>query len=286
MRLSVLTFNAGLLRFFGSLLEPAPHVRLRFEALAGALRATGAGVIAIQEIYRRDHRQRLHGMLADLYPFTSAREGRSLLLGDGLLILSRWPMQARLRQFANGTLEERWLGGRGVLAASLELENLGIRIFNVHATAGGLFAHPESAAVDAVRRRQIGEILAQADEVPEAIPILLGDFNAGPEASESNYGAIVDAGWVDCYAELNPGRSEPTWDPANALNRRGPHRSSPPQRIDHVFLRKGEVASRRLVPAGARLVFQEPMVRAGDSGFVTLSDHYGLQVELDLAASP
>lgn len=282
----MLTFNAGLLRLFGSLLEPAPHVTERFDALAGELRATGADVIAIQEIYRERHRQRLCGALSDLYPFHAARGGRgfSLRLADGLLVLSRWPIEARLHRFASGAREERWFGDRGVLAASLAPEGRELRIFNVHATAGGLFSHPESRAADDVRLRQIAEILRLADEAPDAASMLMGDFNTGPGTSESNYQAILDSGWIDCYARLNPSRSDPTWDPANALNRRGPHQSSPAQRIDHVFLRRSDVERARVRPLEARIAFREPVVRLRDSSLVTLSDHYGLQVEMELGA--
>lgn len=286
MRLSLLTLNAGLLRPLGPLLEPAPHVTRRFRFLAEKLRASGADIVAIQEIYRARHRRDLCAALADLYAHHSDQASRAplLRLDHGLLLLSRWPMQARFHRLESGTREERWLARRGMIVASLALAGREVRVFNVHATAGGLLFHPEAAEVDAVRERQIAEVLSNADASPGAIPIAAGDFNAGPGASEGNYRAIVEAGWVDCYARLNPGRFEPTWEPGNALNRSGPHRTSPAQRIDHVFVRGGDIEAQCVRPVEARIVFQEPVVPVGNGRTVTLSDHYGLQVALELAA--
>jgi endonuclease/exonuclease/phosphatase family metal-dependent hydrolase len=189
-------------------------------------------------------------------------------------------MRAELRRFHAGTLEERWLAARGTLVAWISVDGIALRLANVHTTAGGLLRHPEAGAVDALRGRQIAEARAALDG--DGAAILAGDFNCGPGASFANYQAMLDAGWIDCSAAASD-FGEPTWDPGNPLNRGGPHRTSPAQRIDHVLARRADVETGRVRPLASRVVLREPRVAIGPGKAVPLSDHYGVQVELELA---
>ena len=97
-------------------------------------------------------------------------------------------------------------------------------------------------------------------------------MNAGLGVSEGNYMAFERGGYVDAYRASGAGERA-TWEPTNRLNASGPHRACPPQRIDHVFVRGPAVA-------GAGVVLDEEIVEVAGGTRVTLSDHYGVMVEL------
>ncbi|HVG24234.1 MAG TPA: endonuclease/exonuclease/phosphatase family protein [Thermoanaerobaculia bacterium] len=263
--LRLLTFNAGLLRAAGGLLQPAPFVNQRREALPHALGTTGADVIVLQEVY--DGRSR--AAIAAAFPHVSlpARTTRRLALQNGLMVASRQPLRTAFHRFRAGTLEERLFDRKGFSVTELQ----SLTIVNFHTTAGGLRRHPEDPLVERIRGRQIDEMLRVLDSA--AACVLAGDLNAGPGVSETNYRQLERAGFVDAWALHHPGSDGATWDPANPLNAGGPHQTSPPQRCDHIFLR-GPVTA-----LSSEIVLTEPIVDTGGRR-VTLSDHYGLTAML------
>jgi endonuclease/exonuclease/phosphatase family metal-dependent hydrolase len=108
---------------------------------------------------------------------------------------------------------------------------------------------------------------------------VLGDINAGPEASPDNYKYLLERGFDDTIVapdDMAASKTYVTWDNQNALNKRGPHANCPPQRCDHIFLNRGS----QLVVQERRRVLTEPVVPISESEMVTISDHYGLLVKL------
>lgn len=281
MMLDLLTFNVGLLRYLGALIMPAPHVDERLAALPQALRDSGADVIALQEIYEPAHCDLLASRVRDVYPYSFyPQTGWPLKLKSGLMMLSRYELVSTLHSFRAAPIDERFFADKGVLVSQLRVNSAPITILNLHTTAGGLLLRPEHFRIEEIRTHQINETLALATQDPGRIPIIVGDFNAGPEASPSNYAQFKSAHFIDTFARLNPGTVEVTWDPKNALNNTGPHRTSPRQRIDHAFVRDEDVNSTRIEPVEAQIVFQEPLVSIESGRKITLSDHYGLRVKL------
>jgi len=281
----VVTLNVGLLRWYAGLLQPTPYVEERFDALAPALIATGADTIAVQEIYERRHMLRLRQQLAHVYPHAAWGGWRPWpLISSGLALFSRSPIAHRFVPFRDGPIDERMFARKGVLVAVAQGKPR-IALLNVHTTAGGVLALPEDGRIERIRARQIAELLQLAADTDAALKIILGDLNAGPGVSDSNYRAFAQAGWVDAHSSVSTTTSEVTWDPSNPLNAGGPHESCPPQRIDHVFLRRADLERGVLTPVSSEVLFRTPSVRVGDTA-VTLSDHYGLRVLLDVAGEP
>src|SRR3954467_9150723 len=56
---TIVTFNAGLLRAFGGLLQPAPFVAERRAAIPPALAAAGGDIVVLQEVYGDANRRLL-----------------------------------------------------------------------------------------------------------------------------------------------------------------------------------------------------------------------------------
>lgn len=279
-RISLLTFNAGLLvvRLFGRVVaEPVPFVKERSRALASAIRKRDSHLVTLQEVFEPKKSQ-LASELATDYPY-SAGFTRSACLGagSGLLALSKTPISdIHYHRFPDVDIQERLFVEKGVLTFRLSLCDLIVDVAVVHTTAGGLI-HTESAKANGWRKKNIEQAISILDARGLQDKLLLGDFNAGPEASKENYEQVLQAGFMDSI-RIAGQECGPTWDPLNVLSLQGPHADCPPQRVDHIFLSAG--LAQKLLPKGATLTFKEPSVPT-DTGSVTLSDHYGLQVELE-----
>lgn len=282
--LSILTFNAGLLRVsvFGRVLaEPTPFMEERYAHMASEIGKVNADVVAIQEIFSDAHRDGLAAALGSQYQHISRIDRRWWPnLGNGMLLLSKYPVDhAEHRRFADVDIQERIFVSKGMLLASVRVPDFGpMQIAVVHTTAGGT-VHTESSCANANRSKNLKSVVGALREKDASLRLIVGDFNAGPEASSANYAEVLAEGFRD-VAIGTPVESRPTWDPKNPLNFLGPHSDSPAQRIDHVLIDETSRISVRV--ASAQLVFAEPCVPT-HSGVVTLSDHYGLSVCLALS---
>lgn len=273
--LSFLSYNAGLLRI-ASMYEPVPHVGARLAALPSVILGVEADVVALQEVYEPSQRAVITDGLAHAYPHRAYIPGGRVRFDSGLLTLTRHPHRSRLERFMRGALNERLFASKSVLVSELDVEGVGVvTVLNLHATSGGIFTPPDHPTILVERDHQIRQLLALADNA-RGIPVILGDFNAGPGVADANYRSILAAGFVDVFATLSPESAEPTWDPQNALNAGGLHSALPPQRIDHVFVRRSDLDAGVVTPADARVVFTETCVRLPRGAAVTPSDHYGI----------
>jgi endonuclease/exonuclease/phosphatase family metal-dependent hydrolase len=242
--LRVATLNVGLLRMqIGrfSIFEPVPRVAERMVGLPRFLRTLGVDVLALQEVFVRGYRRQLVHELAEVFPHAAAGVSHSWM-GNGLITLSRHPIEvSAFQRFRHDFLMVRPFATFGLLHTRIRRPGgATLEFFNTHLTAGP-FGDPERARVEAMRDRQIQQLIGAADAVAEksAPVIVAGDFNAGPGVSEANYRRFAEADFGDAFvrAERRGSALEATWTPENTLTRSGPHSTSPPQRIDHVFLR-------------------------------------------------
>jgi len=283
--LKILTYNAGLfrIRVFGrTLVAPAPHIEERFAALAPALLSSGADIIALQEVYDLEHRVSLIASLERAYPYRAAwPERRWGRMCSGLMLFSKYPIAAaQPHSFRDLPFDERLAVEKGMLSAEIDVGRFGrIGVTNCHHTSGGALWDPEGRLADRLRSRQYRQLFAMLSSTAPTRHLAIGDFNAGPEASGENYRELIASGYADAWAERHGSRSEPTWDPANPLNAKGPHRATSAQRLDHVLLSPGLAQAARV--AGAKIVFEQPCVELSGHPPVTVSDHYGLMVELE-----
>jgi endonuclease/exonuclease/phosphatase family metal-dependent hydrolase len=140
----------------------------------------------------------------------------------------------------------------------------------------------------AIRLRQvrfIAERIAELAPVRSALlpPVLMGDFNAEPEADEIRFLrglAVVDEESVffaDAWVYGADGSAGATFDRNNdyACVAREPSR-----RIDYIFVR-GPDAQLRGEPVKTELAFDKP--EAGASGKIWPSDHFGVVSDVHFA---
>jgi len=67
------------------------------------------------------------------------------------------------------------------------------------------------------------------------------------------------------HDSLHPSASDYTWDPTNRLNSDGPHHMCPPQRIDHLFVRRADIDSGRIRPISSDLCLEKEVVKGEDT---------------------
>jgi endonuclease/exonuclease/phosphatase family metal-dependent hydrolase len=283
MRLRILSLNAGLLELFGRSL-PVPFVPERLAALPEHVRKTGCDIALFQEVYNNPRRRWLAESLKDIYPFAIyPRKKRYFGLENGLMTLSRFPASGDLELFADAPLDETLFDSKGMLVTKHQIsKNIALNIVNLHTTAGGMFRLPEHQATDCIRSRQIRQILDRARTLGSPL-VVAGDLNAGPGVSEDNFRQMVEAGFVSLHDLLHGQTSEVTWDPENPLNSSGPHKACPPQRIDHFFVKSMELAQNHFKPVSSTICLKEPAVQIQGKMPFTVSDHFGICVEIDFS---
>jgi len=287
VRVRVLSLNTGLLKFIGRSV-PTPFVPERASALPGQLRDLKCDIVLLQEIYGYANRRRLAESLQDVFPSAIyPRKKRNFGFENGLMVLSRYPASGDLELFRDAPLHEALFDSKGMLITRHQLSSQTVlTVVNFHTTAGGMFAHPEDARTDEIRSRQVRQVLDRIRGLSSPV-IVAGDLNAGPGVSETNFRQILDAGFVSVHDLFHPASPDVTWDPINPLNSEGPHKACPPQRIDHIFIRAEDYRDNRIKPLSSVICLKEPAVQIKGEEAVTVSDHFGICVEIDVSsASP
>lgn len=195
-------------------------------------------------------------------------------IGSGVLFgnaaLSRWPIGAH-RVFPLPTLDSG--EGRSLLFAEIASPHGKIPFFVTH--LNWMFHH---GYVREAQVAAIAEHVKAAAPVAGLPPILVGDFNAEPEASEIRFlkGLQTIGGkstfFADCFAlaGVGPGITfDSTRNPFAAPTHEYP------RRIDYVFSR-GPDQHVRGKPLSARVVMEEVV------GGVAATDHYGVYAEVSI----
>jgi endonuclease/exonuclease/phosphatase family metal-dependent hydrolase len=204
----------------------------------------------------------------------AADYGNGLVMGNA--VLSRFPIvETRAFHLPDlGTGE-----GRAVVYALLDAPWGRLPVFVTH--LNWRFEHGH------VRLEQVASVVQRIDELAPPRggflpPVLMGDFNAEPDADEMRYlrGLHVRNGasvyFADAWVYAGDGTPGATYDPRNdyaRLNR------EPPRRIDYIFAR-GPDSEFRGEPLRAELCCTVP--QQGKDGLVWPSDHFGVYAELQM----
>lgn len=194
--------------------------------------------------------------------------GEGITLGNA--VLSRWPILAsRVRPLPNGGTDEN----RSITLAEIDSPHGKLPFFVTHLNwklHEGVVREEQVVAVAAF-------VMAEAP-IEGLPPILTGDFNAGPDASEIRFlkglqslqGKSVY--FADCFEQAGEGPGV-TFD--GIRNRFAAQYHEHPRRIDYVFTR-GPDKLVRGKPRSARVVFDTP------KGDVFASDHFGVFAEISM----
>lgn len=234
----------------------------RLPAIREGLRAVAPDVIGLQEVVRApgfDQGALVADGLGYAVAWGMASEGHGSPVGNA--ILSRWPIvRSEVIVLPNGGTDE----DRCLLFAELDAPFAKVPFFSTHLSWKVTDGHVRRLQVEAITRAV--EELAPVGEA--FCPIVVGDFNAAPEADEIRYltglgGPCVH--FVDAFAASGDG------SPGTTFSKRNPFAEplrEPERRIDYVFVRPDD--SLRGKPIEARVCFDE-----APSGTFA-SDHFGV----------
>lgn len=299
---TVVTYNLGLLRVFGSDYVPAVEARTRAApaALASFAASEKPRLVLLEEVWEDAAADAISRAMAPLGYAAVKPDVRSIIgLTSGLLLLVKDPLRVvewKFTPFARTTFVDSF-ARKGVLEAVIEDRAAGRR-FAVIGT--------HTVAVDTDNGRpkdqgQLDAIVSQADQIRTAVSarssggslpvLLLGDFNVGPGYVDAVYRRISGMEGLRESAEDMVGAAPlVTWDPANPLVKYGGYPNEPPAKIDHIFLLDG--GGLRWIPRAARVAMKEPqpgitLTPRGSTVPIPapLSDHYAFAAEVDLSAN-
>jgi len=205
--LDILTLNTGLLTYsiFGkTVLEPASFIQERLKGIIDHLKTSGADIIALQEIYHTDHKEKVISELSQLYPFSIYYQRITKLnigLPNGELILSKYPIEnPEFILFKDNIVTELIAADKGILLVDIKINDKIASLANIHVTAGGFIWHTESEVSNGIRSKQISQTIEILKKRKNNTLILLGDFNAGPNVSQVNYDQIINDGFLDTFS--------------------------------------------------------------------------------------
>ena len=208
--LKFLTINIGLLDYKingTTLFSNPPYSDKRIEYIPQEILLIDADIVAIQELYYEKHVIYLTNALKHVYPYSGRKSSlklyNALNMHNGLMILSKYEItDSQLLVHKQTAWIEYFFGEKATLISYIHIPNMGkFAIINTHPTAGG--GDPLRENVDAGRLFALKKTLELAQKSYEAgfTPVLIGDFNCGPECSSSNYEFILSNGYRDCYVE-------------------------------------------------------------------------------------
>lgn len=244
----------------------------RLPLIRAGIRALDPDLVGLQEIIHRDGRSQAEDIAAGLG--YEAAFGVAHDLGGGVqfgnAVLSRWPISSsRALPLPTGESDER----RSLVFAEIASPHGPIPFFVTH--LNWKFHH------GIVRERQvvaIAELVKAHAPIAGPPPILVGDFNAEPEAAEIRFlkGLQSLEGkstfFADCFALAGEG---PGFTYDSTRNPFAAPTHEYPRRIDYVFVR-GPDKDVRGKPLHARVVMEEV------HGGIAATDHYGVYAEITI----
>lgn len=299
---TVITYNLGLLRVFGSDFVPAVDARTKAAPAALARLVTDARpqIMLLEEVWEDTAADAITRELTPLgYAAVHPTDHTIIGLSTGLLLFVGQPLKVldwKFTPFAHTTFTDGFVR-KGVLQVGLEDTSSGAR-FALVGTHTVAVDTNNGAPTD---KGQIDAIMRQADQVRAVVTerasggsfpvLLLGDFNVGPGYADAAYRRFASVSGIRETGEsLFPGAPLVTWDPGNPLVKYGNYPNEPAAKIDHVFLLDGGIL--RWFPSAARVLMTDPVpglafVPKGAAAPVPspLSDHYAFEAVVELAAS-
>ena len=244
----------------------------RLGLIRAGIQRLSPDLVGLQEVIEHEGRSQADDIAQDLGYATAF--GTAHDLGGGVrfgnAVLSRWPVaSARVMPLPTGETDER----RSLLLAEIDSPHGKLPFFVTH--LNWKLHH------GFVRELQVAAVAAHVKATAPIAglpPVLVGDFNAEPDATEIRFlrGLHALGGtstyFADCFGITGEGRGI-TFDAARNPFAAPTH--EPPRRIDYVFVR-GPDSAVRGKPLGARVVLDEVV------DGICATDHYGVLAEISI----
>jgi len=227
----------------------------RWERIFCGLAKHQADIVGFQEVFNMDWAEEIHKRSG--YPYLAISGKHS-----GLIFLSKFkPVEQECLVMKTKSPTEDYL--RYIFYIRVDTGKEKIAVFNTHLSW--------KADENEIRLKQTLELEAFVQKKAGNLPmVLLGDLNAGPDASSVTY-LRETLGWCDTFEAKNPG------DPGLTWNYRNPYAEAEREkmaerRIDYIFIREQMGPFKKI--QSSNIVFDKP----SDNG-VYPSDHFGVMTE-------
>ena len=254
----------------------ADDVSERIDAIVRRLGGLDADVVAFQEVWTGEVKQRLAEAGLDSGYTTAWYDSKGT--GGGLLVLSRRPVaEARFHGYLMRGLPQRldqgeYYAGKGFLHLRLVTEKGPVTVVNTHLHAE--YAFGSESEYFGIQTAQIVQLAAYIAGLSE--PVLApGDFNVHegnpPYRVLLGLGELADCAVTLDHRQATARRSNPYREGKTGLD----------SRVDYVLYRSGE--TRGVQPLFIERVFDEPLPKDGAAAY---SDHDGLLAEFLLTDRP
>lgn len=250
----------------------------RMNLIATGLRQLKADVVALQEVRTvpsvTENQAELLGkeLGMNVHHQDATAWGNGV---EGIAILSKFPIANKVAgALPHSTPEEQ----RVVIGSTLTTPHGSLSVFTTH--------HTYRLQDGAKREEQVQATEAFVAQTPSELPrVLMGDFNAPPDADEIRFltGKHSLGGrrvyYQDAFARLHPADLGFTWARKNAYL--GPLKwLDPDRRLDYIFVEPMRRDGRGTI-LDCRVVFD-----SAAPGGVFASDHFGVYAEVQMAANP
>ncbi len=303
--LKVLTFNVWNLKILGT--NIGKDIKERLKLIPMAIKTSGADIVALQENWKNSHRKLFSKKLKKLgYPY-SFYLPRKLGMGDGLQIISKYPITASavMKPFKNHTRFDEIFARKRAIYTEIEIApGRQIDLFTLH--AGALSYDEKDGSYKKKQKIRQAKQYQQFKKWFQAnrrnnISLAIGDFNASylnlaggqfQQQFNNDYLKFLDNGCndgedlLDSYLIANSkderSMQDATYDRENPYVASGFFSSAPSETEDYIFtcgISKEEIIS-------SSVVFDEEISKEfakkskNDQLPVRLSDHYGILTEL------
>lgn len=273
-KISIITFNVFGVPFNGNKIIKSlfrTRIRKRFRAIGKLLNDSKADIICLQEVYTIPHLNILKETLAK-YPYCYYK---LFLLSPrgGVITFSKFPMETV--EYADFIEGGKWhnksvvgkISKRGLLITKLKEHPY--YIINTHLTQNSDHDWSENNRYIPMLKSQLDEVIkATALLIKNNIVILAGDFNM-PKKSEIYQQFIRTSSLFDIFNEheIPTARNIPILDSKNI------------GRIDYIFITKNAT----LKKVSEKHIFTKKVAITPNEK-IYLSDHIGLQVDLELTS--
>ncbi|BFZ64942.1 phospholipase C type enzyme [Saitoella coloradoensis] len=296
----LLSFNCWGLKYVSK------HRSIRLRTIASILSTTSYDIILLQEVWVESDFKHLAQTCSSTFPH--AKFYNSAVLGGGLVVLSKWPIEEthmhpyKLNGRPTAFFRGDWYVGKGIASAIIRHPGgKKIEVFNTHLHApygektDSYMAHRTSQAWEFAR-------LARASIAQNHILLCAGDFNSVPGSLAHRilrtYGLLADA-WISAHGEERGGTGKDdmtgvekieivgaTCDSnLNSWRKNLPADREDPdaRRLDYVFHdpRTTEVTNAKVTMLD-RITVQDK----GQEVSISLSDHFAIEVDLVMREEP
>ena len=283
----LISFNTGLFAITVAgkhVRSMVPFVPERLEKQLQEIPKLGADVLGVQELFHKHVQSRYKTALAQHFPYSYVPKNISpFRFSNGLGLFSKYPLHnTYFRTFRAAQNIEKF-ACFGFVDAVVEYPKQPFRVINVHMSVGGIKTKSDEGVAKEIRERQLEQIFHHLHYYPtDDIPtVLMGDFNAGPQASGELMKSLVKEGYYDPGVHITNRKRFLTWDNQNPLVSKGQYDRQDAQ-LDHIFV--CNQFAERIKGYKIGRVFDDPCVDT-PWGEIPLSDHYGLFCDLEMKAA-